>query len=212
MPLSSGPVPYVVLLPVKPPGRGKSRLGDLPRDELATAFAMDTATACLAAPSVQQVLVVTDDARFAAALSALGCAAIPDGVSGDLNGSLVLAAREAARRWPGLVPVAMCADLPCLTAADLEAALAEGPGRHRFVADATGEGTTLYTAPHQAFVPEFGFRSAALHREGGAQPIAGDLPRLRRDVDDAADLVDAISIGVGAHTAVMVAGLPAEIT
>ena len=129
MPLSSGPVPYVVLLPVKPPGRGKSRLGDLPRDELATAFAMDTATACLAAPSVQQVLVVTDDARFAAALSALGCAAIPDGVSGDLNGSLVLAAREAARRWPGLVPVAMCADLPCLTAADLEAALAEEPGR-----------------------------------------------------------------------------------
>ena len=76
MPLSSGPVPYVVLLPVKPPGRGKSRLGDLPRDELATAFAMDTATACLAAPSVQQVLVVTDDARFAGALSAVGCAAI----------------------------------------------------------------------------------------------------------------------------------------
>ena len=212
MPLSSGPVPYVVLLPVKPPGRGKSRLGDLPRDELATAFAMDTATACLAAPSVQQVLVVTDDARFAAALSALGCAAIPDGVSGDLNGSLVLAAREAARRWPGLVPVAMCADLPCLTAADLEDALAEEPGSHRFVADASGDGTTLYTAPHEVFVPEFGFRSAALHREGGARPIAGDLPRLRRDVDDAADLADAISIGVGAHTAVVVAGLPAEIT
>ena len=212
MPLSSGPVPYVVLLPVKPPGRGKSRLGDLPRDELATAFAMDTATACLSTPSVQQVLVVTDDARFAAALSALGCAAIPDGVSGDLNGSLVLAAREAARRWPGLVPVAMCADLPCVTAADLEDALAEGPGRHRFVADASGDGTTLYTAPHEAFVPEFGFRSAALHREGGAQPIAGDLPRLRRDVDDAADLADAIRLGVGAHTAVVVAGLPAEIT
>jgi 2-phospho-L-lactate guanylyltransferase len=212
MPLSSAPVRYVVLLPVKPPGRGKSRLGDLPRDELATAFAMDTATACLAAPSVQQVLVVTDDARFAAALSALGCAAIPDGVSGDLNGSLVLAAREAARRWPGLVPVAMCADLPCVTAADLEAALAEGPGRHRFVADASGDGTTLYTAPHAAFVPEFGFRSAALHREGGAQLVAEQLPRLRRDVDDAADLADAIGIGVGAHTAVVVAGLPAEIT
>ena len=62
------------------------------------------------------------------------------------------------------------------------------------------------------FEPEFGFRSAALHREGGARPIAGDLTRLRRDVDDAADLADAISIGVGAHTAVVVAGLPAEIT
>jgi len=55
-------------------------------------------------------------------------------------------------------------------------------------------------------------RLAIIDIEGGAQPIAGDLPRLRRDVDDAADLVDAISIGVGAHTAVVVAGLRAEIT
>jgi 2-phospho-L-lactate/phosphoenolpyruvate guanylyltransferase len=211
MPPSSGPVPYVVLLPVKPPGLGKSRLGDLPRDVLATAFAMDTATACLATPSVQQVLVVTDDAHFAAALSDLGCAAIPDGVSGDLNGSLVLAAREAGRRWPGLVPVAMCADLPCLTPAELELALAERPGRARFVADAAGAGTSLYTAPLSEFAPEFGFRSAALHRASGAWPVRGRLPGLRQDVDDAADLAAAIGLGVGTYTAAVVATLPAEI-
>ncbi len=58
-------VSYAVLLPVKPPGRGKTRLGDLPRDLLAAAFAMDTATACLATSAVAQVLVVTDDASFA---------------------------------------------------------------------------------------------------------------------------------------------------
>ena len=87
MPRSPRPVSYVVLLPVKPPGRGKSRLGDLPRDVLAAAFAMDTATACLATPSVGQVLVVTDDASFAGTLSTLGCASIPDGVSHDLNAS-----------------------------------------------------------------------------------------------------------------------------
>ena len=105
MPRSSGPVPYVVLLPLKPPGRGKSRLGDLPRDVLAAAFATDTAMACLASPSVEQVLVVTDDASFAGTLAMLGCAAMPDGVSGDLNASLVLAAMEAAatlaRTGPG---------------------------------------------------------------------------------------------------------------
>jgi 2-phospho-L-lactate guanylyltransferase len=202
------PVAYAVLLPVKPPGRGKTRLGDLPRDELATAFAMDTATACLATASVQEVLVVTDDAGFASSLSALGCTAIPDGVSGDLNGSLVLAAMEAARRWPDLVPVAMCADLPCLTAPDLEAALAEKPGWARFVADASGAGTTLYTAPLEEFAPQFGFRSAALHEEGGAWPVAGGLAGLRRDVDDAADLAAAIGLGVGPHTAVAVASLP----
>ena len=176
------PDSYVVLLPVKPPGSGKTRLGELPRDELAAAFAWDTATSCLAAPSVGQVLVVTDDADFASSISELGCTAIPDGVSGDLNGSLVLAAMEAARRWPDLVPVAMCADLPCLTAADLEAALGERPGRPRFVADASGEGTTLYTAPLAEFVPRFGVRSAARHEEGGAHPIAArtSSPAARR--------------------------------
>ena len=199
---------YVVLLPVKPPGHGKSRLGDLPRDVLATAFAMDTAAACLATSSVQQVLVVTDDASFAATLAGLGCAAIPDGVSGDLNASLALAALEAGRRWPGLVPVAMCADLPCLTPGELATALDQKPGWPRFVADATGDGTTLYTAPLEEFAPRFGNRSAALHAEAGAWPVEGELAGLRRDVDDADDLVAAARLGLGPHSAAAVAGLP----
>jgi 2-phospho-L-lactate guanylyltransferase len=203
-------VSYVVLLPVKPPGRGKSRLGDLPRDVLAAAFALDTAIACLATPSVERVLVVTDDARFASTLSALGCASIPDGVSHDLNASLRLAALEAARRWPDLVPVAMCADLPCLTSEDLELALAQQPGRPRFVADATGVGTTLYTAPLAEFAPEFGFRSAALHEEAGAWPVEGELAGLRRDVDDVSDLEAAVRLGLGRHSAAAVAGLPGK--
>lgn len=199
---------YAVLLPVKPPGRGKTRLGDLPRDLLAAAFAMDTATACLATSSVAHVLVVTDDASFASSLSELGCAAIPDGVSGDLNASLSLAATEAVRRWPGLVPVALCADLPALTPADLDAALAQRPGLPRFVADASGEGTALYSAPLEGFAPQFGFRSASRHEAGGAWPVEGDLPTLRRDVDDAGDLQAAVELGVGAHTAEAVAALP----
>ena len=155
MPVNGSPS-YVVLLPVKPPGRGKTRLGDLPRDVLASAFAMDTVTACLAATSVARILAVTDDASFARTLSAVGCEAMPDGVSGDLNASLVLAAAEAVRRWPDLVPVALCADLPCLTADDLDAALAQKPGWPRYVADASGQGTTLYTAPPEEFAPSFG--------------------------------------------------------
>jgi 2-phospho-L-lactate guanylyltransferase len=191
---------YVVLLPVKPPGRGKSRLGDLPRDVLAAAFATDTAAACLAAPSVGRVLVVTDDASFAETLSALGCEAIPDGVSGDLNASLVLAAMEAARRWPDLVPVALCADLPCLRPDHLEDALAQKPGWPRFVADAKAEGTTLYTATLDEFAPRFGTRSAARHQEAGAWPVEGSLAGLRLDVDDADDLRAAAELGLGPRT------------
>jgi len=198
---------YAVLLPVKPPGRGKTRLGDLPRDALASAFALDTAAACLASASVAEVLVVTDDAAFASWLSALGCAAIPDGVSGDLNASLVLAAAEAARRWPGAVPVALCADLPCLTPADLDAALAQQPGQAMYVADASGLGTTLYSAPVEQFVPSFGPDSAARHARTGARPVQGELASLRRDVDDIVDLAAAVRLGVGPHTAAAVATL-----
>src|SRR3954451_15593303 len=64
---------YVVLLPVKPPARGKSRLEGDPvrRRALAAAFALDTARACLSAESVGAVLAITDDARFAAELRAV---------------------------------------------------------------------------------------------------------------------------------------------
>jgi 2-phospho-L-lactate/phosphoenolpyruvate guanylyltransferase len=178
---------YVALLAVKPPGRGKSRLGDLPRDVLAAAFATDAAMACLAAPSIGQVLVVTDDASFAGTLSRLGCA------------------KEAARRWPELVPLAMCADLPCLTAGQLEEALSQKPGRPRFVTDASGSGTTLYTAPLEDFAPRFGPRSASLHEQAGAWPLEGALPGLRQDVDDAGDLEAAVTLGLGPHTARAVA-------
>ena len=202
---------YAVLLPVKPPGRGKTRLGDLPRGSLASAFALDVATACLASTYVAQVLVVTDDAAFAAALAQLGCSAIPDGVSGNLNASLALAAVEASRRWPDLVPVAICADLPCLTAPDLDGALGQWPGRPRYVADVEGVGTTLYTAPVEEFAPRFGPRSADLHAADGARPIDGALAGLRRDVDDPEDLADATRLGLGVHTAAVVAELQQEL-
>ena len=110
---------YVVLLPVKPPARGKTRLDVDPdrRRALAAAFALDTATACLAADGVHAVLAVTDDAHFADDLRNTGCETIPDGVAHDLNGSLRLAAAEARRRWSYGVPVAVCADLPALVPA-----------------------------------------------------------------------------------------------
>src|SRR3954469_22284245 len=95
-------VSFVVLLPVKPPARGKSRLEVDPvrRRALAAAFAPDTAAACLDAAQVVAVLAVTDDVRFADALRAAVCETIPDGVADDLNESLRLAAAEARRRWP----------------------------------------------------------------------------------------------------------------
>jgi 2-phospho-L-lactate guanylyltransferase len=192
---------YVVLLPVKPPSRGKSRLEVDParRRELAAAFALDTARACLAAEQVAAVLAVTDDARFATDLRAAGCETIPDGVAGDLNESLRQAAAEAARRWPDDVPVAVCADLPALLPADLDAALTAAEGM-AFVADRDLVGTTLYTAAYEDFDPHFGARSRRAHLDAGALELRLPVPSLRLDVDDRAALADAEALGLGAHT------------
>jgi 2-phospho-L-lactate guanylyltransferase len=203
---------YVVLLPVKPPARGKSRLeiDPLRRRALAAAFALDTARACLAADRVLTVLAVTDDARFADDLRQAGCETIPDGVDGDLNESLRLAAAEARRRWPQATPVAVCADLPALRSDDLDEALrcsSVGGGLGAaFVTDQDGAGTTLFTAPYDGFEPRFGLGSRAAHLEAGAREIPGDLPSLRRDVDDARALSEAVELGLGAHTRLAMLG------
>jgi 2-phospho-L-lactate/phosphoenolpyruvate guanylyltransferase len=198
---------YVVLVPVKPPAVGKSRLAgltDATRRELAAAFALDTVVACLATSRVASVLAVTDDAQFARRLSDAGCAVIPDGPAGELNTSLRLAAAEAVRRWPRLLPVAVCADLPALAPADLDEALRQvTPDGASFVADAAGSGTTLYAAPLGLFDPRFGPGSRAAHLDAGARELDGDLVTLRQDVDDPDDLERARLLGLGPHTAVL---------
>lgn len=201
---------HVVVVPVKPPGIGKSRLVGIPgeqRTALAAAFATDTVGACLETPGVARVLVTTDDARFAGALAALGADTVPDGATG-LNEALLQAAAEARRRWPSLVPVALCADLPALRPEDLAAALASAGGRASYVVDADGTGTTLYTAPYDDFGPRFGAGSASAHAATGATALPGDLPGLRRDVDDLPSLGGAVALGVGRATRALLAGMP----
>lgn len=196
---------YVVVMPVKPPALGKSRLvgpDDAQRRDLAEAFALDTAAACLAATRVAEVLVVTDDAHFARRLSELGCSCVPDGDSTGLNAALRQAVAESRRRWPELLPAAVLADLPALRPDDLDEALGSVvPGGASYVVDADGSGTTLYTASYVDFEPSFGPDSAHAHRVGGALPIRGDLTSLRRDVDDLDDLRSAASLGLGVESA-----------
>ena len=195
---------FVVLVPVKTLALAKSRLSGLPdehRRSLAAAFAQDTVAAVLDTPMVERVLVLTDDFRFADKLASGGCTVIPDGVGDDLNASLEQAAADARRRWPGLRPVAVTADLPALASDDLASALASVPPGPAYVADHHGSGTTLYTAPHAAFAPRFGPGSAGEHAASGATALEGDLTTLRLDVDDVGDLGRALVLGVGVHTA-----------
>ncbi|HWJ82837.1 MAG TPA: 2-phospho-L-lactate guanylyltransferase [Nocardioides sp.] len=203
----AAPEGFVVVLPVKAPALGKSRLvapAGVDRRELAAAFAEDAVRSCLAATRVTRVLVVTEDARLADHVVRLGAAVCPDGPEPGLNPALRYGAAQAHARWPSLVPVALLADLPALRAADLDAALTDVAdavdGTTSYVVDADGTGTTLYAAAHDAFAPRFGPDSAAAHAAAGAVAIEGDLASLRRDVDDAEGLRAALALGVGPAT------------
>jgi len=198
----------VVVVPVKPPAVGKSRLtglSDQARRDVAEAIALDTAQAAASTPGVTAVLVVTDDFRLASSMRALGCEVIPDGTTEDLNATLVQAVAEVVRRWPGAVPVALCADLPGLRPVELAMVLREvvghvAAGRSAFVPDRAGTGTTLYAAPAAHFAPRFGAESAASHRSAGAVEAGVTATSVRTDVDDLADLDAALVAGVGPHT------------
>lgn len=209
--MSTDPPPRrcVVVVPVKPPARGKSRLAGLSDDQrrdLAEAFALDTVQAALATAGVEAVLVVTDDYRLAGAMRALGCEVMPDGAGDDLNATLVQAAADVVRRWPDAVPVALCADLPGLRPRELAPVLVDvaalvAAGRAAFVRDRAGVGTTMYAAAADRFEPGFGIDSAARHLSAGAVEVGADAPSVRADVDDFADLTAALLAGVGPHTA-----------
>ena len=204
---------WSVLLPVKVLAQAKSRLAELAgprRGELALALACDTVSAVLQTAQVARVVVITDDQVAAAALRELGALVIPDEPRDGLNAALRHGAAFAAARWPGCGTAALSADLPALRPAELMRALhAAAAWPTAFVADAAGDGTTLYTAaPGAAFRPAFGLASRARHAAGGATELEpGDVPGLRRDVDTPADLRDAAALGLGPHTAPLAAEL-----
>lgn len=210
----SQPTPhgYGVVVPVKPPHIAKSRLaplGDEVRRRLVVAFATDTVTAALETPGVHAVMVVTDDHLLARGMADHGAHVVPDGVADDLNASLVQAAAEAARRWPEVRLAALCADLPALRPTELGAVLRAADDRPSFVADADGTGTTAFLAPTvDDFVPRFGAASRAAHLAAGAAEILDpDVETVRRDVDTADDLRDALAMGVGARTSTVLTAL-----
>ncbi|SCE65862.1 2-phospho-L-lactate guanylyltransferase [Micromonospora mirobrigensis] len=206
---------WTVVVPVKRLDGAKSRLRGalpvVPHEGLALALAADTVRAVRACPAVAEVLVVTGDDRVAAELAALGARVAPEPPGGGLNAAFRHGASVAAGgRWVA----GLTADLPALRPAELAQALTaaqDGPtGVRRFVADAPGTGTVLLAAPPGVpLEPRFGVGSAAAHAAGGALPLAGAWPTLRRDVDTAADLAAAARLGLGPATAALLDAAPA---
>jgi 2-phospho-L-lactate guanylyltransferase len=195
-------VSWGLVVPVKRLALAKTRLssyGDTARQELALAFALDVVAAGLAASSVTDVVVVSDDERARAVLADAGARVVADAPDAGLNPALEHGAAQLA---PGLGVATVSADLPALRPEDLDAALAAVPaGGRGFVSDVGGTGTTLLAAaPGVRLSPAYGAGSRDVHVRSGAVELPA-APGLRLDVDTPEDLAAALRLGVGPATA-----------
>jgi 2-phospho-L-lactate guanylyltransferase len=207
---------WVAVVPVKG-SPGKSRLDHPERAKLAEAFALDTVVALVAASVISRVFVVTADDRIARLLAALGAEIVPEEpiVSGAdrLNAAIRQGTDAARASCPDCDVAVFTGDLPALTGADVDRALVlAAAAKHdlSMIADEEGTGTTAILArAGVSFTPQFGVGSRAKHEAAGHVPLT--LPAaapIRRDVDTADNLAEAVTLGVGRHTAALLARTP----
>lgn len=200
---------WSVVLAVKALPTAKSRMVDLSiheRSDLALAMAKDVVVASLASALVESCTVVTSDERVRRALTSVGARALMQTQDHGLNeafGAAVHRLRSDAPPTASPSIALLMADLPFVTAEELERALARLTTRTAgVVADADGAGTTMLAAPCADLLnPQFGPGSFQRHLRGGAAdltPFAGQ--GLRRDVD----LLPAIRACVGPGSATRV--------
>jgi 2-phospho-L-lactate guanylyltransferase len=203
---------WTIIVPVKPAAVGKSRLTDVgtDREALARAIALDTIAAAAAATRVARVIVVTDDEGVRAEFRRSRIVEVlPEGDIRGLDAAIALGAAVAGQ---STARAALLGDLPALRPTDLDEALEFAASVERgLVPDAETTGSTLVTARAGAvWVSAFGEDSAARHRLLGCTDLAVERDStLRRDVDTAAQLTQAVALGVGAHTSAVLAAAAA---
>lgn len=199
---------WTIVIPIKGIAQAKTRMSALgagTRAVLARAFALDAVETAMDAETVGRVIVVGHPDELAAIDPRVEVIREPP--AGRLDAAI--GAGVAHARSSSLEPIAvMTGDLPALTAADLDRALAEAARHPRaFVADLHGSGTTLAAANlGQPFRSHFGPGSAARHRRAGFVDLVATSPTavalaLRTDADTPEDLEAVLRIGPAARTA-----------
>lgn len=182
--------PWTVVIPVRDPHRGKSRLG-MPRS-IALAIAEDTVAATIAADLVSRVVVVTDSPAWAERLGVDLVLQRSPGLSGAI--------RDGLGAIPGGAAAVLLGDVAALRSEDLTEALESARWVDRgYVPDHEGTGTVLITALKKTLHrPRFGPSSAAAHASQGYQRLhVREASTLRLDFDTPADLALGIAMGTG---------------
>jgi 2-phospho-L-lactate guanylyltransferase len=186
-------------------GRLAPRLTPAERGALAAALLADVLAALREAPQVARVLVVSPDAEALALAASLGAAPLAEpgapahadvrlpGEETGLNTALDHAARVAVAGGAAAL-LALPADLPLVTPADLAALCAALPPAPSVVLAPTADGGTgaLLRQPPLALPARFGADSLRAHLEtAAARGVAARLVwrrNLSLDVDRPADL------------------------
>jgi 2-phospho-L-lactate guanylyltransferase len=203
-------IDWVVLVPVKRFETGKTRFDSrIDRTALAEALARDTLEAVSGSAHIRMLLVMTDDPTLVDDLRLPVAVTVRTQRVPGLNNAIADGLRFASESWPDWGQAVLLGDLPALTSEDLERTLELAEELPLgIVPDAQGTGTVMITAqPGVPLLPRFGVGSAQRHRDLGHTLLRAP-ERMRRDVDTAEDLEAAIRLGVGRHTAQLVATTP----
>jgi 2-phospho-L-lactate guanylyltransferase len=181
---------WTVVIPIRDPQSGKSRLGLPP--SIAAAIAADTVAAAVEAHLVSRVVVVTDSPSWALHLGVELVLQHSPGLDGAI--------RDGLEAVPSGAVAVLVGDVAALRPADLTEALESARWVDRgYVPDHEGVGTVLITAQkHSLHRPRFGVESAAAHASQGYQrlPVRA-ASTLRLDVDTEADLTLGMAMGAG---------------
>jgi len=186
------------IVPVKPLGRGKSRLAEVltqeERSDLNRRLLAHTLDILTAIPEIEHVLVISRDQSALALAREHGARTVQENGTPHLNTALARAtilARNYATRGVLILP----ADLPLITSEDVRTILKKGidppvvvvaPDRHR-------QGTNaLLVCPAGVIEYEFGpgsfFRHCERAQRAGARLEICELPSLALDMDLPEDL------------------------
>jgi 2-phospho-L-lactate guanylyltransferase len=184
------------LVPIKSFGSAKSRLeGLLTRTEcarLAEEMARDVLMALHAAPDITGIAILGDEPRLAPLAAAVNATLHTEQPGEDYRAALGRVARELTTRGARHLLV-VPADLPALSAGDVQALLAEHRSGVTICPAAEDGGTNaLLLSPPTAIPFLYGPDSAARHTaaaEAAGVPVRTvSIPGFARDVDSPEDL------------------------
>jgi 2-phospho-L-lactate guanylyltransferase len=187
-------VSVTAIVPLKALDHSKQRLAGrlsaAERRTLMRGLFLHVLETCLAADSIDETLAIVGDDDGVALAQRLPVTAVRD-LGEDLNSAL---RHATAQLPPPSTSLVVVADLPQVTADDLDAVVAAGQHTPSVIVAPTHDGGTgaLLRRPASVIAPAFGVGSAAAHLDAaclaGARAGVIIRPGLAYDVDRPADL------------------------